>query len=148
MKRKYMAYGSNMDEEQMALRCPTARLLGKTELIGYALSFKGEVPKAFATIEKKKEESIPVLIWEIEPSDEKNLDEYEDYPVLYLKEVLSVDLNGERIEAMVYIMNEEMGYNLPQKEYYGIIEKAYEKFGFNQEILKSALNEAKSKSKP
>ena len=30
MKKRYIAYGSNMDERQMAHRCPTARLLGQT----------------------------------------------------------------------------------------------------------------------
>ena len=31
MKKRYIAYGSNMDEGQMAYRCPTARLLGQAE---------------------------------------------------------------------------------------------------------------------
>ena len=41
MKKRYIAYGSNMDEGQMAYRCPTARLLGQAEVEGYRLLFKG-----------------------------------------------------------------------------------------------------------
>ena len=29
MAKYYIAYGSNMDEEQMAYRCPTAQLLAE-----------------------------------------------------------------------------------------------------------------------
>ena len=41
MKTKYyIAYGSNMDEEQMAYRCPEAKLIGKSEIKNYELLFK------------------------------------------------------------------------------------------------------------
>lgn len=51
MRKLYIAYGSNMDEKQMAGRCPTARLLGTSELEGYRLLFKGSKTGAYATIE-------------------------------------------------------------------------------------------------
>ena len=35
MKKLYIAYGSNMDEEQMAFRCPTATLVGTAIVEGY-----------------------------------------------------------------------------------------------------------------
>ena len=38
MKKLYIAYGSNMDEEQMAFRCPTATLVGTAIVEGYELS--------------------------------------------------------------------------------------------------------------
>ena len=41
MKKLYIAYGSNMDEEQMAFRCPTATLVGTAIVEGYELMFKG-----------------------------------------------------------------------------------------------------------
>ena len=47
MKKLYIAYGSNMDEGQMAHRCPTARLLGQTEVEGYRLLFKGSLTGAY-----------------------------------------------------------------------------------------------------
>ena len=54
MKKLYIAYGSNMDEGQMAYRCPTARLLGQTEVEGYRLLFKGSLTGAYATIEPQE----------------------------------------------------------------------------------------------
>ena len=54
MKKRYIAYGSNMDEGQMAYRCPTARLLGQTEVEGYRLLFKGSLTGAYATIEPQE----------------------------------------------------------------------------------------------
>lgn len=147
MKKLYMAYGSNMDEAQMAHRCPSATLLGESELKGYRLSFKGEVERAYATIEVEEGQSIPVLIWAIMPDDEKSLDQYEDYPRLYFKKMLFVEFNGKEIETMVYIMDESMDYNLPSEDYYQIIEKAYEKFGFDQKILEKATATARSKTR-
>ena len=40
--RLYMAYGSNMNLEQMADRCRTAEVVGKGILKNYELLFRGE----------------------------------------------------------------------------------------------------------
>lgn len=40
-KRWYIAYGSNLNLRQMAMRCPTARLLGTGLVENYELQFKG-----------------------------------------------------------------------------------------------------------
>jgi hypothetical protein len=43
MKNKlYIAYGSNLNLTQMAKRCPTAKVLGASEIKDYALVFRGE----------------------------------------------------------------------------------------------------------
>lgn len=136
-----------MDEEQMSLRCPGAILLGKSELLDYALCFKGNTGRAYATIEEKIGEKIPVVLWEINKDDEKSLDQYEDFPILYDKKNLRVILNERSVEAMVYIMDEDMTYQLPKLKYYKIIEKAYEKFGFNFEILEEAWRLAEAERK-
>lgn len=41
MSRIYIAYGSNMDMEQMKFRCPDAQLLGTGILENWRLMFKG-----------------------------------------------------------------------------------------------------------
>ncbi len=44
MERKceiYAAYGSNMNLRQMALRCPSAEILGSGVLENYKLTFRG-----------------------------------------------------------------------------------------------------------
>jgi gamma-glutamylcyclotransferase (GGCT)/AIG2-like uncharacterized protein YtfP len=146
MKKKYyIAYGSNMDIEQMALRCPDAILTGKSELQGYELLFKGSLTGAYATIEANEDSIVPVLIWEISKADETNLDRYEGYPTFYYKKELEAEVEGEKLQAMVYIMDEKRQLGQPSTRYYRILELAYERFGFDLNILKSALKKSTPK---
>lgn len=138
MAKYYIAYGSNMDEEQMAYRCPMARLLGRTELEDYRLLFKGSKTGAYATIEPEEGSRVPVLVWIIGKEDEKSLDRYEGYPVFYYKKDLEIDLDGKRVAALVYIMDESREYGKPSERYYGVLERAYRKYGFPMEILTEA----------
>ena len=39
--RRYIAYGSNLNREQMALRCPDAKVVGIGEIKDYELLFRG-----------------------------------------------------------------------------------------------------------
>ena len=48
-QRLYIAYGSNLNLEQMAFRCPTAKVVGKSELKDYELLFRGGRRGAVAT---------------------------------------------------------------------------------------------------
>lgn len=138
MEKYYIAYGSNMDEGQMAYRCPTARLLGKTELKDYRLLFKGSKTGAYATIEPEEGSRVPVLVWKIGKEDEKNLDRYEGFPVFYYKKDLEIALDGKRETAMAYIMDGNRDYGKPSERYYGVLEQAYRKNGFPMDILTKA----------
>lgn len=138
--RYYIAYGSNMDERQMAYRCPNARLVGTSEIKGYELLFKGSKTGAYATIEKRKGSTVPVLVWEITESDEVSLDRYEGFPSFYYKKDLEVIVNGERLTAMVYIMDESRKIGVPTNSYFDILDSAYWKFGFDYNILETAYN--------
>ena len=81
MKRKfYIAYGSNLNLEQMADRRPTARVVRATVLDDYQLVFRG-----VATIVPRPGAKVPVAIWEIDEECEEALDIYEGYPHLYRK---------------------------------------------------------------
>lgn len=135
----YIAYGSNMDEGQMAFRCPSAKIRGMSEVEGYRLIFKGSKTGAYATIEKAKGHKVPVVIWEIEPTDEHNLDRYEGFPTFYYKQWLEIDLNGERVQGMVYMMDQDRRIGQPSYDYYKTLEEAYKRFGFDKTILEKAL---------
>ena len=80
MKRYYLAYGSNLNVRQMKMRCPKATILGTAKLKGWELLFKGSKTGSYLTIEENENGSVPVVIWEVTPSDEKALDRYEGYP--------------------------------------------------------------------
>ena len=49
-KRLYIAYGSNINLEQMAFRCPNSKIVGTRMIPGYELEFRG-----VATIVPKKD---------------------------------------------------------------------------------------------
>ena len=95
---------------------------------------------AVATIEKHKGSRVPILLWQLQPSDEYSLDVYEGYPHLYRKEILKVTVNGKRIRAMVYIMNEFLHpYGTPSRSYFDTIRQGYEDSGFDTKILRDAI---------
>ena len=144
-KRYYIAYGSNLSVEQMAHRCPDAKIAGMAVLKGWRLCFK-----IHADIEPCEGRVVPVLVWEISEADERNLDLYEGYPAYYIKRQIGItmtDLEGRnprRVNAMVYVMTEEHDkLKLPMKGYYNILAEGYERFGFNRYQLELALKEAK-----
>ena len=58
-QRLYIAYGSNLNLEQMAFRCPTAKVVGKSELKDYELLFRGGRRGAVATVEPKAGSTVP-----------------------------------------------------------------------------------------
>ncbi len=79
MGRLYVAYGSNMIEDQMQVRCPDARLLSKEMLPGYQLECRDIYSGVYLNAIEDSSSSIPVYVWEIKDGDEENLDEYEGY---------------------------------------------------------------------
>ena len=145
-RRLYIAYGSNLNIRQMEQRCLTAKYYGKGMLKGYELLFKGHPNNAFLTVAPKKGSSVPVVVWEIEEEDEKSLDRYEGYPVLYYKEYIPVELEGGKvIEAMAYIMTDlRGGLNRPSRYYLEAVAEGYDSFGFNREYLDKALELSRS----
>ena len=144
-KTIYLAYGSNLNKEQMAYRCPNAEFLGTATLKGYELLFRGGRKSAVATIEPKKNGRVPVGLWSITPRCEKALDIYEGFPHLYRKETVTVELNGDPIEAMVYIMNDGRPLNEPSPYYYTIIRKGYIDCGLNLQPLNTAVKRNREK---
>ena len=139
-KTVYAAYGSNMSEVQMAVRCPTAKLIGTGEIKNYRLMFKGETPRSYATIEEEKKFFVPVVLWELTPADEVALDRYEGAPHKYYKKIFEVETADGTIQnVMVYVMQEKYRLNPPDSHYYALLYEAYERFGFNTELLEEAL---------
>lgn len=136
MKNKlYIAYGSNINLPQMSIRCPRAKVVGTSVIENYKLVFRGSPAYAVATIEKKDGASVPVLVWSIEPSDERALDRYEGYPHLYTKQDFQIELNGETIIAMAYVMTPGRSKGNPSRSYLQTIADGYAKFGFPKKVL-------------
>jgi len=133
---KYIAYGSNMSPEQMGYRCPGARLIGTGLLRGYQLEFNRH-----ATIVNTSNPAaaVPVAVWEITLTDEKQLDQYEGYPRYYQKISCSVDMRtGEHIQGMAYQMC-AFDFNPPDRFYYEGIQEAYVSLNLRSEIKNTLL---------
>lgn len=143
-ERLYIAYGSNLNLEQMAGRCPTAEVIGTAVLRNFCLCFRGA-----ATVEREKGSQVPVLVWKLQPEDERALDRYEGWPHLYRKEILRITVNGKRVYAMIYIMNEHSRpYGAPSKHYFNTIMEGYKSAGFDQAaLLQAAYNTAERNKK-
>ncbi len=139
MKKVYLAYGSNLNLEQMGYRCPDAAVIGTTVLPDYRLVFRGGRHSGVATIEAHEGASVPVLLWQITERCEKALDRYEGFPHLYRKKNLMVDLDGDEMVAMAYIMNEGPPPAMPDAYYYATILHGYRDCGFDEDILKQAV---------
>ena len=136
----YLAYGSNLNLEQMSVRCPKAKVLGTSTLKDYKLLFRGWRSGGVATVEPSPGDTVPVLLWSITPACEAALDRYEGFPRLYRKETVTVELNGERVEAMVYIMNGRYPLAKPGCGYYSTIREGYKTAGFDIDILNKAVD--------
>lgn len=79
----YIAYGSNLNKEEMKQRCKDAKFVSLARLENYTLTYRGNPGRAYLTVDKKKGDFVRVAVWDVSENDNKSLDEYEDYPYLY-----------------------------------------------------------------
>ena len=111
-KQLYIAYGSNINLEQMAYRCPHSKVVGTSEIKDYELEFRG-----VATIVPNKGARVPVLIWELDERDLPTLNTY---------------------EGMAYLMNRGT-ISPPSQQYYNTILQGYRENGLDEKYLQTAL---------
>ena len=136
-KRYYIAYGSNLNVQQMRMRCPSARIIGTSVLEDHKLLFKGSKTGSYLTVEKKPGSSVPVGVWEVTPADEKTLDRYEGFPNFYYKKELTLPVKGIRTgkirkrRVFVYIMYENRPIGIPSISYMQTCIQGYDDFGFD-----------------
>lgn len=144
-KRLYLAYGSNLNVEQMSYRCPDATILGTAELRDWELLFKGSQTGSYLTVERRKGSTVPVGVWEVSEADERALDRYEGCPRFYYKKTLVLPVRnaatGEvtRRRCFIYIMHEDRPEGMPYAEYVRVCRRGYRDFGFNQRVLEAAV---------
>ena len=146
MKRYYLAYGSNLNLIEMKKRCPNARVIEKIILNDYRLVYKGsETNYAYLTIEKSLGDYVPLVLFKISKFDELSLDHYEGYPILYKKCYVSIKVGSKDINALLYIMNKDIDYNIPSISYINCCKIGYSLFEFDPLILDKALEYTKEK---
>lgn len=132
-KKIYVAYGSNINTEQMNFRCPDAKIYGVGMIEGYELNFN-----RVATLVKKEGEQSPALLWELSSEDEKSLDKFEGFPHKYKKIEVDVNVDGKHVKGMAYVMNNSSRLDMPSDEYYNRIESGYMEMELPLEYLEEA----------
>ena len=130
----YFAYGSNLNHFQMKRRCKDSKFIKKINLKNFNLTFRSKYRAA--DIEKKINSLVPGGLFEISKSDEKKLDLYEDYPILYKKSFFI--LNNKKV--MFYEMVNKTLFMYPTERYLNVIKKGYKDCKLNEKYLIKALN--------
>ena len=141
MAELYFAYGSNINLEQMAHRCPDATVVGPVVLDHYELLFRGNTKgNGVATIVPKEGGRVHGLLWEITPGCERSLDSYEGYPRLYDKQTVTVrGQDGQSFSVMAYVMTDLWREpTMPSEPYYSGILEGYRQNGLPTTELKKA----------
>ena len=129
----YFAYGSNLNLFQMKRRCKDSVFLKKYVLKGYKLNFRSKYRAA--DIEKCKNSLVPGALFEISKSDEKKLDLYEDFPILYKK----IYFTYSNKKVMTYYMVKKSPFMYPNERYLNTIMQGYKDCKLDAIYLKKAL---------
>ena len=135
----YAAYGSNMDPEQMLMRCPHSPMAGTGWLEGWRLTFSGGDigwEGALATVVEDPGSRVFVVFYDVSDEDEQRLDRWEGSELgIHRKIRLRVDTDdNQSVLAWLYVMDAYEG-GLPSARYIGVMADAAEKAGAPAEYV-------------
>ena len=117
----------------MKRRCKDSIFLKKINLKDFRLTFRSKYRAA--DIEPKKNSVVPGALFEISKSDEKKLDVYEDFPILYKKYYFYY--YGKKV--MTYIMVKKTAFKYPTERYLNIVKRGYRDCKLDKRYLLKAL---------
>ena len=129
----YFAYGSNLHHFQMKRRCKDSVYRKKIYLKDFKLTFRSKYKAADK--KKKKNSIVPGGLFEISKSDEKKLDVYEDFPILYKKHYFYY--YGKKV--MTYTMTKKTAFKFPTERYLNIVKKGYQDCKLDSKFLTRSL---------
>jgi gamma-glutamylcyclotransferase (GGCT)/AIG2-like uncharacterized protein YtfP len=134
MKTFYFAYGSNMNQEQMAKRCPGSELGPLARLTGWRYFING---RGYAGVEESPADHALGCLWSLDDEHVAALDRYEGVKGnYYSKETLEVEQleDGSKVSALVYLsVNRE--YGIPTSDYQGIVVSGAREIGLPADYL-------------
>ena len=136
----YFAYGSNLNQEQMGWRCPTAQPVSRLTLPDWRLEFRG-----VADIVPCLGAEVVGALYSICPGDELALDRYEGFrrqspnAGMYRKVFWPTqDKRGRKRTIMFYVMN-RAGLCPPYAGYLETIRQGYAAWGLPAISLDTAV---------
>jgi len=117
----------------MKRRCKNSIYLRKINLKNFKLTFRSKYRAA--DIEAKKNSIVPGGLFEISKSDEKKLDLYEDFPILYKKHYFYY--YGKKV--MTYTMVSKSPFRFPTDRYLNVVKRGYKDCKLDLKYLNKAL---------
>jgi gamma-glutamylcyclotransferase (GGCT)/AIG2-like uncharacterized protein YtfP len=138
----YFAYGSNLNIEQMAHRCPDARPVNLARLNDWRLVFRGVLD-----IEQHKGSKVDGVLWNVTKNCLRSLDRYEGVRVqpdgkdvgLY-RRITFAD------KYMSYQMVHDRTQSTPSAYYWQAVKDGFDDFDIDYATLEDALARAKEAS--
>ncbi|QLL08505.1 gamma-glutamylcyclotransferase [Mycobacterium vicinigordonae] len=139
----YAAYGSNMHPEQMLKRAPHSPMAGTGWLPGWRLTFGGEDigwEGALATVVQDPGSRVFVVLYDMTPADEMNLDRWEGSEFGVHKKIRcrvereASDTDIDPVLAWLYVLDAWEG-GLPSARYLGVMADAAEIAGAPAEYV-------------
>lgn len=163
LKYIYFAYGSNLDNDQVARRTPGAVFIGRGVLHGYRLTSCSHSVRwggGVANIEKAPGESVYGVMWAFSRKHILQMDEYEGFPDDYARIVEHITAldnitfpgrpkelpKGTNIPAIIYVMKRKQDYaDLCEVSalYFNQIADGYRKHSFPISKLEAANSYSK-----
>lgn len=137
--RLYFAFGSNLDLDQMARRCPGAKALGTALLADHVLAFAGRSQRwggGVATVVRRHGGEVPGLVYALGDDDVARLDGFEG--AMYRRVPRAIE--GAATTAELYRMPGEPVRRAPSETYLAVIDAAYERLGFDRAGLHRAAS--------
>ncbi len=120
----YFAFGSNLNRKQIKRRCKNSRFISRHILKNYQLVFRSKY--GAADIQRKKGSSVLGAIYNINKTDEKKLDVYEEFPKVYVKKYFKI--LGKKV--MFYYMFNKTKQTEPSRGYLSSIIQGYKDCGY------------------
>ena len=132
MPKLYFAYGSNMNQIQMRLRCPNSEAIASATLKGYRLAINS---RGVATIVPDKDSLVKGVVWKISKTDESLLDIFEGVKSgFYKKKSMEIRFANSSVKALIYIdLNSQVG--APRKDYLERIINGAKHFGLGEKYI-------------
>jgi len=120
----YFAYGSNLNKNQMAERCPGSKPVFTATLPNYKLVFAGwsrQWRGGTASIKTFRGDRVRGAIYEVSEQCLRRLDKYEsDYSRF---KIIAFNEDDEPIEAITYIKAGQLEETMPSKEYLAVVQQ-------------------------
>ena len=144
----YFAFGSNMDTDQMARRCPGARVSGRALLSEHRLVFRGPSKKrggGVLSVDTNPSTTVEGLLYEVSEAHLDALDRFEGAPEWYKRVTRMVtSLDGATLkEAVIYRLPESVREMPPTTAYVAQVSAAFATLNLDHAALDDAVTRAK-----